>query len=219
MGIIVDIILILILSLNIFIGYKKGLINVIFSILAFLIAIVLTFILYKPIAKIIIHNTQIDNIIREAIINNNSEKEDLKEETETNAIKKYINSKAKETEDNIKAKTIETIADVVAIKVVEIITGIALFVVIRIILIFLKFLFEAISELPIIKQFNELGGVIYGLLKGLILIYLVLTTLFIITSIKGKNIVIEKIEESYITKFLYENNVVVSYCLLDKNLL
>ena len=219
MGIIVDIILILVLGLNIFIGYKKGLINVIFSILAFLIAIVLTFILYKPISKIIIHNTQIDNVIRESIINNNSEKEDLKEDTESNAVKKYINSKAKETEENLKAKTIETIADAVSIKVIEIITGIALFIIIRIILIFLKFLFEAISELPIIKQFNELGGVIYGLLKGLVLIYLVLTIIFIVTSIKGENIVIEKIDESYITKFLYENNVVVSYCLLDKNLL
>ena len=40
MGLLVDVIVILILVLNILIGYKKGLINVIFSICAFLIAII-----------------------------------------------------------------------------------------------------------------------------------------------------------------------------------
>ena len=44
MGIIVDIVVVTILLLNIVIGYKKGLVNVIFNIFAFLIAIIITLI-------------------------------------------------------------------------------------------------------------------------------------------------------------------------------
>lgn len=220
MGIIIDAILVLIIGLNIFIGYKKGLINVAFNILAFLIAIILTIVLFKPVSKLIINNTQIENKIKEYIINNNSNKENEPENQEkSNLISKYINAKMKETTDTIKNEVIGTVADVVSIKIIEIITGILLFILIRIILIFLKFLFEAISELPIIKQFNELGGTLYGLMKGLIIIYLIFTIIFIVTSIKGSNIVVDKIEESYVTKFLYENNLIVNYCLLDKSLL
>ena len=57
MGIIVDIVVVTILLLNIVIGYKKGLVNVIFNIFAFLIAIIITLIIYKPVSEIIIRNT------------------------------------------------------------------------------------------------------------------------------------------------------------------
>lgn len=223
MGLLVDVIVILILVLNILIGYKKGLINVIFSICAFLIAIILTFILYKPLSNIIIDNTELDNKIKEVIINNNlnetEEQVAQNQEKKSNIVKNYIESKVKQKTDEVKTKTVEAVASTISVRIVDVITGIVLFVAIRIILIFLKFLFEALAELPIIKQFNEVGGILYGSLKGLVIIYLLLTTVFIVTSIKGNNIIQDKIEESYVAKFLYDNNIVVNYCLLDKNLL
>ena len=75
MGIVIDIVVIAILVLNIIIGYKKGLINVVFNILAFFIAIIITFILYKPVSNFIINNTEIDDKIKQTIIEN-SKKED-----------------------------------------------------------------------------------------------------------------------------------------------
>ena len=223
MGILVDVIVILIFVLNILIGYKKGLINVIFSICAFLIAIIVSFILFKPVSNIIINNTEFDNKIKEIIINNNSNESEEQvtqnQEKNSNIIKNYIESKVKQKADEVKTKTVENIASTISVRIVYVITGIVLFVAIRIILIFLKFLFEALAELPIIKQFNEVGGILYGALKGLVIIYLLLTTVFVVTSVKGNNIIQDKIEKSYVTKFLYDNNIVVNYCLLDKNLL
>ena len=51
MGLLIDIIIIAIILLNIIIGYKKGLINVIFSICAFLVAIIITVLLHEGIEK------------------------------------------------------------------------------------------------------------------------------------------------------------------------
>ena len=94
-----------------------------------------------------------------------------------------------------------------------------LFIAIRIVLILLKFLSEAISEIPIIKQFNEIGGIIYGIIKSAVIIILILTIIFIISSIHGNGKINDAIEESFITKYLYNNNIIVNYCLLDKSLL
>ena len=55
-------------------------------------------------------------------------------------------------------------------------------------------------SLPILKQFNKVGGIVYGLLKSFIIIYIVLSIVFAITYITGNITMSEAISESYITK-------------------
>ena len=57
LGIIVDVILFLVIAGNAVAGYKMGLTRVVFNIFSSLIAIILVFILYKPISNYIYHNT------------------------------------------------------------------------------------------------------------------------------------------------------------------
>lgn len=236
MGIILDIIIVLILFLNIYFGYKKGLIKVAFNAFAFLIAIIATLILFNPIATLVIKNTEIDENIKSIIVSNfNKTPKDEKnmqhndkieinvdnssKEKDTNIISIYINDKIKDLTNEAKEKTIETIATNISEKIVKVIIAIALFIAIRVLIILLKFLSESISDLPIIKQFNKAGGVLYGLLKSVLIIYLLLTVLFIINSMKNSEKIQNLVYSSYITKVLYENNAIVDYCLLDKNLL
>ena len=213
MGILADILIIAILIINIIIGYKKGLVNVIFNIFAFLIAIIITFIAYKPISEIIIKNTNIYDNIKSTIINNSNK--DEKENENEESLQKYIQDATEE----VKTNTTELIAENIAKKSVEIITGIIVFIVTRILLILLKFVTEAVANLPIIKQLNEIGGFGYGLAKGLIIIYIILTIMFLVISINGNKKIVDTLNTSYITKFLYDNNIIVNYCLLGKNLL
>ena len=221
MGILVDLVVVEILILNIIIGYKKGLVNAIFSICAFLIAIAATFILYKPVSNIIINNTEIEQKIKEVIINNNTNEENTqnKEDSEKTIIQQYIDNAIKDVAENAKQETTELVANTIASKGVQILTWIILFVGIRIVLMVLKFLIEGIAELPIIKQFNQVGGLAYGILKGLVIIYLLLTIMFLVISINGNGAIAEAINNSHITKFLYDNNIVVDYCFLGNNLL
>ena len=65
MGIIVDIIIMLLLALSIFLGYRKGLVALAIKLCAFVIAIVVTFILYRPIGKLVINTTGIDEKVTE----------------------------------------------------------------------------------------------------------------------------------------------------------
>lgn len=218
MGIFADIIIVAILALNIIMGYKKGLVNVVFNIFAFLIAIVVTFMVYKPISEIIIKNTDIYDNIKSAIIKNNEVSQE-KNNKENSNIQKYIQDTIQDTTEEAKAHAMEIASENIAIKVVEIITGIIIFILTRIILIVLRFLTETIASLPLIKQLNEVGGIFYGFARGLIIIYVILTILFFVISINENGKVANIINSSYITKFLYDNNIIVNYCLLGKNLL
>lgn len=219
MGILMDLIIIAILVLSIIMGYKKGLINVVFNIFAFFIALIATIILYRPVANIIINNTEIDDKIKSAIINNATEEKQSEESSSNTGMQKYIEDAIKNTADEAKSQVIETVANTVSIRAVEILTSIILFIVIRAVLIVLKVFTQAIANLPLIKQFNELGGVVYGIAKGLIIVYIILTIMYFVVSINGKGNISEAINNSYITKILYNNNIIVNYCLLGKNLI
>lgn len=219
MGILMDLIIIAILVLSIIMGYKKGLINVVFNIFAFFIALIATIILYRPVANIIINNTEIDDKIKSAIINNTTEEKQSEESSSNTGMQKYIEDAIKNTADEAKSQMIETVAKTVSIRAVEILTSIILFIVIRAVLIVLKVFTQAIANLPLIKQFNELGGVVYGIAKGLIIVYIILTIMYFVVSINGKGNISEAINNSYITKILYNNNIIVNYCLLGKNLI
>lgn len=219
MGILMDLIIIAILVLSIIMGYKKGLIKVVFNIFAFFIALIATIILYRPVANIIINNTEIDDKIKSAIINNTTEEKQSEESSSNTGMQKYIEDAIKNTADEAKSQVIETVAKTVSIRAVEILTSIILFIVIRAVLIVLKVFTQAIANLPLIKQFNELGGVVYGIAKGLIIVYIILTIMYFVVSINGKGNISEAINNSYITKILYNNNIIVNYCLLGKNLI
>ena len=67
MAIAVDLMVLSIVLLFVFLGYKRGLVKVAFKLCTFFIAIILAFMLYKPVAKIVIENTNIDETIETKI--------------------------------------------------------------------------------------------------------------------------------------------------------
>ena len=85
-----------------------------------------------------------------------------------------------------------------------------IFIIIRAILLLLTFISDIITSLPLIKQFNEVGGVVYGIIKGLLIVYVILAIVFLIIMISGKGTLSEIISSSYITKFFYNNNILLN---------
>lgn len=211
MGIVLDVVLLIIFLLSLFFGYRKGLIGVAFNLCAFLVALVVTWILYNPITNVVINNTEIDDSIRNAIIEKGviETKED-EEKEEENMINKYIQQYVTSPITNTTNDVVEETARVVSEKVVAIGVAIALFIVVRIALILLKFVAEAIAKLPIIKQFNKAGGLIYGAIRGMFIIYIFLAILFFIMSVNNSGMIANMINSSLISKYLYENNLILN---------
>lgn len=206
MGIAIDVIIILVILLCTFIGYKRGLIGVITSLLSFIIALVLAVIIYKPVSNIIINNTNIYNNIQSGIYENIKD-EDI-EESDNGIIsfaKNYIYSEAKDI-------TLEMISESVAQIVIDVITFIIILIITRIILIFVSVVFSSIASLPIIKQFNKAGGLIYGFLQGIIINYIIFALILLIVQISNVNtdFINNSINKSKIGNILYNENIIIN---------
>ena len=84
---------------------------------------------------------------------------------------------------------------------------IVLFVVVQIVLKFVTVIADAIAKLPIIDQLNKTGGMIYGILRGIFIIYVMLLILSIPGQINPNNIANESLDKSSLGKVMYQNNI------------
>ena len=209
-GIIFDIILVAIIALNIFICYRKGLVKLAVGLIAVLAAIIISIVLYKPVSNIIIENTEFDEKIENTIIENFSvEVEEQQEETDNGFMKymeEYVNDSVNKTRNQIVLEA----SNVIATKVINICAFLGIFIIARLVLILLTFVADIIMSLPILKQFNKAGGIIYGLIKALLIIYVILAIIFFIIYISGNTTLSNAISSSYITKFFYNNNLLLN---------
>lgn len=202
MFILVDLIVVGIIALFTFLGYKQGLVKAAIKILSFFIAIIVALLLYKPISNVIVNNTQIDenitNTIMEKITPEGIASTDEVEMTDNLAIKLVGEA----------TSTIEEISNAFAIKLIEVCVLLLLYIVVKIALRFILALTDIITKLPLIKQINKLGGTIYGVVKGVIMVYVILGIIYLIAPIMNKN-VSNAINNSFITKNLYNNNIIL----------
>lgn len=113
------------------------------------------------------------------------------------------------TVNNSKDAIVKTVAKDLTMNIINIIVILGLFIITRLVLIFAKVLFKAISEIPIIKQLNEIGGIIYGILRGIILILIILAIISLILPMIDKTEIIKIINESFIGGLLYNNNIIL----------
>lgn len=213
MGIAIDIGIILIMVLTIIIGYKKGLIKVAISFMAIIISLVLAIVVYKPIAKQIANNTQIDekieNIIYQKIkdidFENITEKE--KEENQIIAFtEKYVDEAIEQSQENVAKYVAKSLSETV----LEIATFIILLIILRIVLLLLNIVASVIGELPIIKQFNKSGGIVYGIVEGFLIINVIFAILYIINPVCLNGKIEKNIEKSQLGKAIYKNNLIIN---------
>lgn len=212
MTVIVDLVIVAIIALCIIIGYIKGLTGSLVKILSFVLSLVIAFILFVPVSNFIINHTQIDDnlerTIRETVLSDNNQKE--KSETMPTAITDYISQKVEEAADGAKETIVDNTAKDVSQTIIKAGTWIVLFILARIALILLKFVTSLITKLPVIKQFDKLGGIIYGLLEGLVITYTALALISFISPMVKGNTLSENIQKSYIGSRMYDNNLLLN---------
>ena len=211
MSVVVDLIVIGIIAICIFFGYRKGLIGVLFTILSFIIALIIALILYKPISNAIITNTEIDeniqNTIMEKVLSSKTEENITTEQANNTSqiVVDYINSYTNE----VKNVGTEIVAKNLAETTIRIVVLILLLIVTRIKLFFFKAVFTIIAKIPIIKQVNKLGGILYGVIKGLFIIYVILAILSLLAPMISDVEIFKAINNSFIAGYMYNNNLIL----------
>ena len=202
MAIAVDLIVLAIVLLFVFLGYKRGLVKVAFKLCTFFIAIILAFMLYKPVAKIVIENTNIDETIETKITDKilpegktETDEVDLSESLPTIILKNSEN-------------TVQSIAKSCSNTLIETACLVLIFIIAKIVLKFVTALADLIAKLPILKQFNKLGGTIYGIIEGLFIVFVGFAVISLIAPMLDASVLVA-INSSTLGSICYNNNILL----------
>lgn len=209
MGVITDLILIAIVMVFVIIGYVKGLTGSLIKLASFIIAIVLALILYKPLTNVVIQKTQIDEKIEEAIIQNFSKTENQNEENMPTTLVESINNKIEKETTDARNEIVEKTAKSTTLTIMKVGTAIAIYIVARLILFIVAILAKGITQLPLLKQIDKTGGIVYGLVQGIVIVYVLLGIASLISVVWANNPIVEAINKSYIGLILYNNNIIL----------
>lgn len=212
MGVLIDFLVIIVMLFCIFFGYKRGLINVAVKIVAIILSIIFTLIFYRAIATMIINCTTIDdkicNVIYEKI--NDVDFTNINDEAkENNAILKISDKYISEAINNSKNDVAYYVAEQLTITIIQVLSFVIVLIIVRIIFIGLNAITDIIGNIPIIKQFNIFGGIVYGIIEGAIIVNLVFAVLYILNPICLDGKIEKNIEKSKLGSIIYENNVIV----------
>lgn len=220
MSIIVDIIILAIVLLSIFIGYKRGLIKCAINVLSFFIAIIVVILLTTPISNLIINNTKIDDNIRETISKNitfNNDDGELKlDENNSNSptvVIEYINNMMTNAASDTTKSVADALAENITIMIINIGVAVVLFIGTKFALMFVKVVADIIGKIPLIKQFNNAGGAIYGVASGIVRVYLILAVISILAPLFTDSSIIQAVNDSMIGSGMYNNNILLKIIL------
>ena len=216
-GILVDLVIISIIISSIYWGYRRGLVAAIFKILVFIISLLIVFLLYKPVSNSIMANTQIDEKLA-SLIQSNLEGTtladgNLLEPSESNfsvAVVNMINDFVKEALQKNVSNAVSYVSVELSHFMIRVGTMLLLLIISRFFLLFIRFAAELIANLPFIKLFNKSGGLIYGVIKGFLVVYLILAVFSIISPLISSWGIIDAIQDSTLGSKMYNNNIIVN---------
>lgn len=210
MGIVVDLIIVAVMLLFIFLGYKKGLTGSLIKLLSFVIAIVLAVILYKPVGNVVIENTTIDDNIRTSLNETfgvqENKQEEKNEENVPSSIMNNINKEIENATDEVKTNVIdETTKTVVYVE-----SAIVIFLAVKVVLLIVSLFTSQITKLPIIRQVDKIGGLAYGAIEGVVIVYAILAVISLTSVMWANNAVVMAIGKSTLGEMLYNNNIILN---------
>ena len=183
-------------------GYKKGCIGVVASLASVIIAFVLAYFLSETVGNYIQETSwgmSISKEIKSSVV-------DLLKTSEESGIVEFIQEKLKLSNKNT-----------IASKIVDyVFTGVGFIIVFigaRIIVFIVQKVLETIFELPVLKSFNKLGGIIAAAILFVVEFSIILAVIESLSSLSIMGKVVNIINTSVITKELYDHNIFTNIIL------
>ena len=215
MWMVVDLIALLIIVAYAAIGFFKGFSEFLFQVISLLITIGVVFFAYKPVANVVM-DTQLDEKIYSVVYENLAntpiaEGEEINTENTnmSKGIVSTINGYIAEAKENAEQNVLEFVSNKIAIIVVYAITAVALFVIVQLVLFFIRIALDIMGSLPLLREGNQVLGLVIGVIKGILLVYLLLALASGLSPILSKFGIIDAIESSKVSSILYNNNIII----------
>lgn len=206
---ILDIILVVLIIGAIILGNKKGFIKIASGLVTFIIAFVIAYMFANNVADYIRYDTGVGNKIEQSIVTSVSsmlDKESKEQEKSNSKLEAMLGNKINEIIEGSKDNTVSVVTN-------YIFTGIgfaATFTVVKLVLIIATIMLDGVFNLPVLKSFNKLGGIIASVILLLLKVWIVFAIIHFISPMEFMQGIVKTINSSVITRILYEHNILVS---------
>ncbi len=219
---ILDIIIVIFVLASIFIGYKKGFTDTVIRLGGGIIALVLAFMLQGSVAEFITDKTGMDKQIsggvrtsvEKMLMGDNKSGESNTEKNDGFfANSKMFEAKYKEIKDaegKAKESKIDEWSSSIAQFIIKGISFIAIFIAVSILILILRLILGGIMDLPVLKQLDGVAGIGAGFVLAIIQLLVIFSIFSFISPMQIMSGINNLIETSYIAKFIYNNNILVS---------
>lgn len=91
---------------------------------------------------------------------------------------------------------------------INIISMIGLFFLTLIVIKLLGMLLNALAELPVLNEINKFAGIIFGLIKGVVYVYIIMAILAVISPLITQFDILQQINSSVIAIYFYKYNLI-----------
>ncbi len=212
-----DILLILVIVLAIFIGYKKGFVDRAVKIASFVIAIVLALLFQSSLTTFIGDNLGLKPVIVNAVqdvIIEYVEKDDSKQES-TETIKKgtMLDKALKDISIEAEEKKTEVViawSNNIAKVILKGISILSIFILVSLVIGIISIILSTvIKQLPVLKTLNGIGGALLSLVLIIFQIYIIFAIISVLSPFGIVKSIIEIINDTRIIKLLYDNNIII----------
>lgn len=226
---VLDIAILVILAVSFIIGLYNGFLVTVLHIFAYLGSWVLGFIFYPILSNYLIANTGLlDKIvyytdISSKLVDFQQSKlgiaglggEQLKTIVENSQIPQPFGKAIVANVGNQSLTSLQTLGEyldyTVGKVIISILSFFIIFFAIRLIFAIIIGIVKAIRDIPILKQLDSLAGAGLGLVRGLLLLYVVFSVLPLVLTIAPIDIVSDLIESSKLAPFFYKTNILVNF--------
>ena len=224
-----DILVIAIIVVFAVIGMKTGFVLSVFRLISYFASIFVSLKIYPIIAQLLaktviatrIKDTTFKNLLLQSGTLTDGVNNQVKETAAQTVIDHlklpgFLKNSIKASVPNVSEvlpveKVMEAISEQLTWIVIQIISLILVYIIVRVVLVFVKVVLRSITKLPLFKQLDKFGGFALGAVEGLMSIYVLFAILMLFSSSPKLANLFSSIESSVVAKFFYQNNFIINF--------
>jgi len=220
----VDIVVLIILTINSLVGIREGFIVTVFNLAGFILSYYIAKSYYPVVSKYIIANPDFFDKMKEFVservqplVEKNAATNDtgllLQGIKLPKSIIKGISQNAN-LDSYVKDMTDTAsglIAESLTHMLINIISFLIVFAIAWFVIMLIVKVIDSFASLPILNQFNKLLGLSVGFVKGILILYLIFAVLTPIISFSPNGVIAKGVFESNFGYYLYDNNILLKY--------
>lgn len=215
----IDLLVLVLMVLSTYLGYKKGFLKTITGVISIILSLVLAVTLY-PQMETLIKSTPVYETVYE-----NVEKHIAPPDVESNKISDYgagaLNlprnflKQIQKTANDTQVDIAISIAESTANSAVKIVSMLAVFLLARLVLLLIVAIAGLIKKLPLIGWSDRMLGVLFGFVRGFLVVYLILAVITVAAQFNSDNFAAKAVKQSEFAKIMYNNNVFLDFIYKD----